>query len=128
MHVTTVPTKIVQKHPWVVESLVDAFEEAKQIAYQRLLNPRVVPVRLVPHLLGAGASLLRRADPWEFGWSDLNRRNYDTLIGYVHDQILTGPRPRLEDLFAKELFDIPTPLPVTHPINYEEESGRGNAA
>src|SRR5439155_15504095 len=38
MHVTTVPSEIVARHPWVVESLVLAFEEAKQLAYQRLAN------------------------------------------------------------------------------------------
>jgi 4,5-dihydroxyphthalate decarboxylase len=128
MHVTTVPTKIVRKYPWVVESLVNAFEEAKQLAYRRLLNPRIVPLAWYRTYWEQEHRFFGGRDPWEFGWSDLNRRNYDTLIGYVHDQILSGPRPRLEDLFAKESFDIPTPLPVMHPINYEEESGRGNAA
>jgi 4,5-dihydroxyphthalate decarboxylase len=44
MHVTTVPSRIVARHPWVVESLTLAFEEAKQLAYQRLANPRNVPL------------------------------------------------------------------------------------
>ena len=123
MHVTTIPTKIVKKYPWVVESLVVAFEEAKQLAYKRLLNPRVVPFAWYRTYWERERAFFGGRDPWEFGWSALNRRNYDTLVGYVHDQILTGPRPRLEDLFAKESFDIPTPLPVMHPIDYSEESG-----
>jgi len=44
MHVTTIPSKLVARHPWVVESLVLAFEEAKQLAYRRLVNPRNVPL------------------------------------------------------------------------------------
>ena len=128
MHVTTVPTKIYRKHPWIVESLVNAFEEAKQIAYQRLLNPRVVPFAWYRTYWEQEHRFFGGKDPWEYGFSDLNRRNYDTLIGYVHDQILSGPRPRIEDLFARESFDIPTPLPTYHRINYEEEGGRGNAA
>jgi 4,5-dihydroxyphthalate decarboxylase len=128
MHVTTVPTKIVRKHPWVVESLMMAFEEAKQLAYQRLLNPRIVPLAWYRTYWEQEHAFFGGRDPWEFGWSDLNKRNYDTLIGYVHDQILTGPRPKLADLFAKESFEVPTPLPVMHPISYDEESGRGNTA
>jgi 4,5-dihydroxyphthalate decarboxylase len=123
MHVTTVPTKIVERYPWVVESLVLAFEEAKQLAYKRLLNPRIVPFAWYRSYWEREREFFAGRDPWEYGWSALNRRNYDTLVGYVHDQILTGPRPRLEDLFAKESFDIPTPLPVMHPIDYSEESG-----
>src|SRR5207244_7388990 len=42
MHVTTVPSEIVARHPWVVESLVLAFEEAKQLACQRLSTPPTV--------------------------------------------------------------------------------------
>ena len=127
MHVTTVPTKIVAKHPWIVESLVNAFEESKQIAYQRLLNPRIVPLAWYRTYWEQERRFFGGRDPWEFGFSELNKRNYDTLIGYVHDQILTGPRPRIEDLFAKESFEIPTPLPNFQPINYSEEEGRSNA-
>jgi 4,5-dihydroxyphthalate decarboxylase len=58
-------------------------------------------------------------DPWQYGWSELNKRNYDTLVGYVHDQVLTGPRPRLEDLFAKESFELELPLPRMHNIEYD---------
>src|SRR5437870_10173790 len=33
MHVTVVRSEIIDKHPWVAASLVQAFEEAKRIAY-----------------------------------------------------------------------------------------------
>ena len=47
MHVTTISSEIVAKHPWVVESLTLAFEEAKQLALVRLANPRNVPLAFV---------------------------------------------------------------------------------
>ena len=118
MHVTTVPTKLVAKHPWIVESLTHAFEEAKQVAFQRLANPRNVPLAFFRTYWEEERALFGR-DPWEYGLSDLNRRNYDALVGYVHDQVLTGPRPRLEDLFAKEAFALELPLPAKHPIVYD---------
>ncbi|MGH7087958.1 MAG: hypothetical protein ACREFQ_03570, partial [Stellaceae bacterium] len=117
MHVTTVPTALVAKYPWVVESLTLAFEEAKQLAFQRLANPRNVPLAFYRSYWEDERALLG-GDPWEYGLSDRNRRNYDTLVGYVHDQVLAGARPRLDDLFAKEAFALDLPLPLRHPIEY----------
>jgi hypothetical protein len=36
----------------------------------------------------------------------------------VHAQVLSGPRPRLEDLFPKEAFELELPLPRMHEIDY----------
>lgn len=118
MHVTTVPTEIVAKYPWVVESLTMAFEEAKQLAFARLANPRNVPLVFWQNYWEDERARFGN-DPWEYGMSDLNKRNYDTLVGYVHDQVLTGPRPQLEDLFAKESFALDLPLPQMHKVDYE---------
>jgi 4,5-dihydroxyphthalate decarboxylase len=117
MHVTTIPSKIVAKHPWVVGSLVLAFEEAKQLAYQRLANPRNVPLAWYWNYWEEERARLGR-DPWEYGLSDLNRLNFDTLAGWVHAQVLSGPRPSLVDLFPKEAFELELPLPRMHEIDY----------
>ncbi len=117
MHVTTVPTKLVEKYPWMVESLTLAFEEAKQLAYRRLANPRNVPLAFC-HTYREEEAALLGPDPWEYGLSDLNRRNYGALVSFVHDQVLDGPLPRLEDLFAKEAFELTLPLPRIHEIKY----------
>jgi 4,5-dihydroxyphthalate decarboxylase len=117
MHVTTIPTEIVAKYPWVVESLTNAFEEAKQLGYRRLANPRNVPLAFA-HTYWEEERALLGEDAWEYGLSDLNKRNYDTLVGYVHDQVLTGPRPQLTDLFPEEAFELELPLPKMHPIKF----------
>ena len=36
--------EIVDKYPWAAVSLTKAFEKAKQICYQRVVNPRIVPL------------------------------------------------------------------------------------
>jgi 4,5-dihydroxyphthalate decarboxylase len=118
MHVTTVPTEIVEKYPWVVESLTLAFEEAKQLAFKRVANPRNVPLAFWRTYWEEERAMLGD-DPWQYGLSDLNKRNYDTLVGYVHDQVLDGKRPQLEDLFPKEAFELELPLPKMHEIKYE---------
>ena len=117
MHVTTVPSRIVLRHPWVVRSLTLAFEEAKQLCYQRVINPRVVPLAWFRAQWEEERQLLG-PDPWEYGMSDANRRNYGQLVRYVQEQVLTGPAPTLEDLFAKESFEIELPLPKFHATKY----------
>ena len=118
MHITTLPQEIVAKHPWVVESLTHAFEEAKQLAFKRLANPRIVPLAWFRtdwederHFLGR--------DPWEYGLSEVNRKNYDLLTQFVHEQGMTSRRMTLQDLFAKEAFELDLPLPLKHPVEYD---------
>ena len=118
MHVTTVPSEIVARHPWVVGSLTRAFEEAKRLAYQRLANPRNVPLAWFRAYWEEERALLG-ADPWEYGLSEINKRNYGALVGWVHEQVLTGKRPALEDLFPKEAFELELPLPRMHQIDYK---------
>jgi hypothetical protein len=50
--------------------------------------------------------------------SEINKKNYDTLVGFVHEQVLTGRRPTLADLFPKEAFSLELPLPRMHQIDY----------
>ena len=118
MHITTLPQEIVAKYPWVVESLTHAFEEAKQLAFKRLANPRIVPLAWFRtdwederHFLGR--------DPWEYGLSEVNRKNYDLLAQFVHEQGMTSRRMTLQDLFAKEAFELDLPLPLKHPVEYD---------
>lgn len=99
MHVTTIRQEIVDAHPWVVDSLIKAFDEAKKIAYRRLTNPRIVPLAFYRTAWEEERALLGD-DPWEYGLSDANRNNLETLIGYVHQQGLTDRRMTIEELFA----------------------------
>lgn len=117
MHVTTIPMEIVARHPWVVESLTLAFEEAKQLAYQRLINPRIVPLAFYRSAWDEERELLG-PDPWEYGMSERNQNNYGTLVRYVHEQLLTVPTQPLQDLFPKEAFEIQLPLPKFHKTIY----------
>ncbi len=117
MHVTTIPTKIVSRYPWVVESLTLAFEEAKQLAYTRVANPRNVPLAWCMAEREEELALLGE-DPWEYGLSARNRSNFGQLVKYVHEQVLSGPAPKLSDLFPKAAFDLELPLPAFHKPSY----------
>ena len=104
MHVTTIREEIVDRHPWIVQSLTKAFDEAKKLAYKRLINPRIVPLAWYQTAWEEEREILG-SDPWEYGLSPINRKNLETLIGYVHQQGLTDRRMSLEELFPAGAFE-----------------------
>jgi 4,5-dihydroxyphthalate decarboxylase len=99
MHVTVIRRDIVDRHPWVVESLMKAFDEAKAIGYRRLENPRIVPLAWFTSALEEQHRLLG-CDPWQYGLTEQNRRNLETAIRFTHSQGLTSRPWPLEELFS----------------------------
>jgi len=99
MHVTTVKDDVLRDHPWVAQSLVRAFEEAKQTAYARLENPRIVPLAFYRTAWEDQRALLG-PDPWEYGLGPRNRENLETMIRYVHTQGLTDRAMPIEETFV----------------------------
>ena len=99
MHVTTIKQEIVDKYPWVPTNLVKAFEEAKNIAYRRIANPRMVPIAWVRTALEEQEEVLG-ADPWAYGLTPANRKNLETVLRYTHQQGMIGRMMPLDSLFA----------------------------
>src|SRR6266511_603285 len=99
MHVTTIKQEIVGKFPWVPTNLVNAFEEAKQTAYRRIANPRVVPLAWVRTMQEEQEELLGR-DPWAYGLTAANRKNLETVLRYTFEQGMISRMVPLDALFA----------------------------
>ena len=99
MHVTTIRQEIVDKYPWVPTNLVKAFEEAKNIAYRRIANPRMVPIAWVRTALEEQEEVLG-PDPWAYGLTPANRKNLETVLRYTHQQGMISRMPSLDALFA----------------------------
>jgi 4,5-dihydroxyphthalate decarboxylase len=91
--------EIVDQHPWVAASLVRAFNEAKQIAYERVRNPRVVPLAWFSAAWEEQNQLLGR-DPWIYGLGAANRKNLEAVIRYTHQQGLIGREIPVDELFV----------------------------
>jgi 4,5-dihydroxyphthalate decarboxylase len=98
MHVTTIRQEIVDKYPWVTTNLVKAFEASKQLAYQRVKNPRMVPLAWVRTAVEEQQDILG-PDPWQYGLTDANRKNLETIQRYVHQQGMVSKPRSLEELF-----------------------------
>ncbi len=98
MHVLGLRQSVVEQHPWVAVNLFKAFEEAKTIAMKRLQNPRIVPLAWYREAWEQQQELMG-SDPWEFGMTDSNRHNLETLAGYSFEQGMIKRKPSMEDLF-----------------------------
>jgi 4,5-dihydroxyphthalate decarboxylase len=99
MHVTTIKQEIVDKYPWVPTNLVKAFEQAKNIAYRRIANPRMMPIAWVRTTLEEQEEVLG-PDPWSYGLTAANRKNLETVLRYTFQQGMISRMPALDDLFA----------------------------
>ena len=85
MHVTAIKQEVVDRYPWVPAMLSRAFEDAKQKAYQRMANVRVVPLPWFgAHWEDEWA--LFGPDPWAYGLGEANRKTLETAIRYAHEQ------------------------------------------
>ncbi len=100
MHITAIKREIVDQYPWVAASLQRAFEGAKQRAYERLQNPRIVPLAWYQVALEEQQALLGE-DPWAYGLNENNRHNLQTLISYSHEQGLIDTRFTADELFVE---------------------------
>jgi 4,5-dihydroxyphthalate decarboxylase len=99
MHVTVIRQEIVDNHPWVAASLARAFNEAKRIAYERVRNPRVVPLAWFSAAWEEQIEILGR-DPWVYGLGPANRKNLEAAIRYTHQQGLIRREIPLAELFV----------------------------
>jgi len=99
MHVTAIRREIVDAHPWVATNLVKAFEQAKQLAYKRAANPRMVPLAWMRTAWEEEREALG-PDPWEYGMSDANRKNLETIQRYTQQQGLIAKTLPLDELFV----------------------------
>ena len=90
--------EIVEKHPWVPIELYKAFEKAKAIGMQRVENPRIVPLVWYREAWEEQEEIFG-PDPWEYGLTERNRHNLETLVRYSHAHgLIKRPIP-LEELF-----------------------------
>jgi 4,5-dihydroxyphthalate decarboxylase len=98
MHTTAIKQEIVDKHPWVPASLMQAFEESKKLSYKRMENPRIVPLAWFRSFLEEQEEIFG-GDPWIYGLGEANRKNVETLMQYSFEQGLIGRKMTMEELF-----------------------------
>jgi 4,5-dihydroxyphthalate decarboxylase len=101
-HLTVVRESILEEHPWVAISLMEAFEESKRIAIERLR-------RLPPSLMCLGEYYLEEInaifglDPYAYGIK-ANAKAFDMAQNFSVQQGLTERKQPLEEMFPQEII------------------------
>jgi 4,5-dihydroxyphthalate decarboxylase len=101
-HTTVIRESIVQEHPWVAISLMEAFEESKRIAAQRLQQSP-------PTLMVFGAHYLQEieeifgSDPYVYG-VQVNAKAFDMVQGFSVQQGLTERKQPWDEIFPQEVI------------------------
>jgi 4,5-dihydroxyphthalate decarboxylase len=100
MHTLVVREPLLERHPWIAESLVKAFEEAKRWCLEQMrfsgTNKYTLPwlqadLDEIDELFGG--------DPWPYGLEP-NRAALEALLGFLVHQGFLPHAPPVEDLFA----------------------------
>ncbi|GHH30346.1 ABC transporter substrate-binding protein [Streptomyces lanatus] len=101
MHLIVVRQDIHETHPWVAQSLVKAFDEAKAVAYQEMYDTAAHKYMLPWLALQAenARAALGADDFWPYG-VEPNRVVLETFLRYVFEQGLTPRLVTLDELFA----------------------------
>jgi 4,5-dihydroxyphthalate decarboxylase len=97
MHLVAVRRELLERHPWLANELVAAFEEAKQAAYQRAGNPRWLPLAWGEQALAEQQDVLGK-DPWRYGLEE-NLPELRTALRYSYEQGLADRPIEPADLF-----------------------------
>jgi len=98
-HVLVLRREIAERHRWVVESLIRAFEEAKEIALQALeRDTSLFGTPWMASLLEEQWRALRR-DLYPYG-VEANRTELETLLRYLYEQGLSPKASSLAENFS----------------------------
>jgi 4,5-dihydroxyphthalate decarboxylase len=103
MHTVVIRADVYSGHSWVAQSLLKAFEVAKDIAVRQLREATALKVML-PWLLSETERTVEAfgtEDFWSYGLQP-NRATLATFLRYAHEQGLTSQSLQPEALFAPE--------------------------
>jgi 4,5-dihydroxyphthalate decarboxylase len=102
MHVVTLRSEVLERHPWVAMNLIKAFEEAKSRSYARLLDITASPAPLA--WLNPVAHQMVEVfgnDFWPYGL-EKNRVTLDAFLGFAHEQSIASRLMLPEELFPRQ--------------------------
>lgn len=99
MHTIVMKRKVYDQHPWIAQSLFDAFTEAKRRAMESIYetNALTVMAPFIVHDIERTRALMG-IDYWPFG-IEANRKSITTFIRYLREQNIIQREPEVADLF-----------------------------
>jgi 4,5-dihydroxyphthalate decarboxylase len=97
MHTVVIKNDVLKRNPWVAMSLMQGFERAKRLCYERMRDPRSFALVWVQELLREQNEIFG-ADPWPYNLED-NRKALEAVVRYQFEQGMITSKPKIEELF-----------------------------
>ena len=100
MHVVAIKKDVVEKNPWLIEAVFNAYSQAKQSAYDYLTKSAWYKTTLpwVSQELEDTRALMGK-NFWTYGLMESNRKTLDTFFRYSYEQGLCSRTLTIEELF-----------------------------
>jgi 4,5-dihydroxyphthalate decarboxylase len=106
MHTVAMREELWKEQPWIAVSLLKAFQQAKEIAYERLVDLNAYKISLIwMRDLVSEQEIIVGNDPWAYGF-EKNRHVLETIAGYLHEQGLIDKPLNVETAFAPNTLDL----------------------
>jgi 4,5-dihydroxyphthalate decarboxylase len=102
MHVIALRSEVVERHPWVPMTLLQAFEEARDRSLRRLRETTAsrVPLPWGPEAAAQAERLLGELFPYGV---EANRTTLEAFLEYAHEQGVCHRKLQPEDLFPAQV-------------------------
>lgn len=97
MHTVVIKNEILEKQSWVAVNILQAFQRAKEICYQRMKDPRNFALVWVKELMQEQEAIFG-SDPWPYTLQQ-NRKALEAVVRYEHEQGMIKRKPEIEELF-----------------------------
>lgn len=100
MHLVTIRRDVYERHPFVAQSLYDAFCRSRALALERMLGRGATPVML-PWLKSDTERMieLMGGDLWPYG-IEPNRKTLEAFVTYLTEQAMIAAPIPIEDIFV----------------------------
>lgn len=103
MHTVVIRNAVLAQHPWVARELLIAFRKSKDLAFERMRDPRVVSLAWLRELIDEEQALLG-SDPWSYDFQR-NRGVIERMIRYSTEQGISERAVTPEALFVPSTID-----------------------
>jgi 4,5-dihydroxyphthalate decarboxylase len=105
MHTVVIRRSLYERNRWVARSLYRAFEQSRELAYNRLHDSSALSVMLPWTILEAEETrALFGGSYWAYGVGS-NRKALETFTQYVFEHGITPRKLEVDTLFASETLD-----------------------
>jgi 4,5-dihydroxyphthalate decarboxylase len=106
MHTVAIREELLKEHPWIAVSLLKAFQQAKEIAYERLVDLNAYKISLIwMRDRVSEQKAVVGDDPWAYGFKK-NRHVLEAIAGYLHEQGLITKPLNIEEAFAPNTLNL----------------------